>query len=63
MVFQLKRRENGQLVLMEIATRVAGTMEYQRSFGVNLPLLSLYNALGIPVSIIKTITLPEWTEP
>ncbi len=51
--FQLKRRENGQLVLMEIATRVAGTMEYQRSFGVNLPLLSLYNALEIPVSIIK----------
>lgn len=51
--FQLKRRENGELVLMEIATRIAGTMEFQRGYGVNLALLSLYNSLLIDVSIIK----------
>jgi len=51
--FQLKRRNNGELVLMEIATRIAGTMEFQRGYGVNLALLSLYNALEINVSIIK----------
>lgn len=51
--FQLKRRENGELVLMEIATRIAGTMEFQRGYGVNLVLLSLYNSLLIDVSIIK----------
>lgn len=51
--FQLKERENGEFGLLEIAPRVAGTMEFQRAFGVNLPLLSLYNALNIPVSICK----------
>lgn len=51
--FQLKRRQNGELVLMEIATRVAGTMEFERGYGVNLILLSLYNALNIDVSISK----------
>ena len=51
--FQLKRRKNGELVLMEIATRIAGTMEFQRGYGVNLALLSLYNALLMDVSIIK----------
>lgn len=51
--FQLKRRKNGELVLMEIATRIAGTMEFQRGYGVNLALLSLYNSLLIDVSIIK----------
>lgn len=51
--FQLKERANGELGLLEIAPRIAGTMEFQRAFGVNLPLLSLYNALEIPVSIVR----------
>lgn len=51
--FQLKRRKNGELVLMEIATRIAGTMEFQRGYGVNLALMSLYNALLIDISILK----------
>lgn len=51
--FQLKERANGEFGLLEIAPRIAGTMEFQRAFGVNLPLLSLYNALKIPVSICK----------
>ncbi|MBE6139437.1 MAG: ATP-grasp domain-containing protein [Firmicutes bacterium] len=51
--FQLKRRKNGEFVLLEIATRIAGTMEFQRGYGVNLALLSLYNALEIDTKIIK----------
>lgn len=51
--FQLKRRESGELVLMEIATRIAGTMEFQRGYGINLALMSLYNSQMIDVSIIK----------
>ena len=51
--FQLKERQNGEFGLLEIAPRIAGTMEFQRAYGVNLPLLSLYNSLNIPVSIYK----------
>lgn len=51
--FQLKKRDNDELVLLEIAPRIAGAMEFQRAYGVNLPLLSLYNALKINVSIVK----------
>ena len=51
--YQVKERANGELTLLEIAPRIAGTMEFQRAFGVNLPLISLYNALKISVSILK----------
>lgn len=51
--YQVKERADGELALLEIAPRIAGTMEFQRAFGVNLPLVSLYNALEIPVSILK----------
>ena len=51
--FQLKENRNHELCLLEIAPRIAGTMEYQRAFGVNLPLLSLYNSDNIKVDIIK----------
>jgi len=49
--FQVKRAANGDLALLEIAPRIAGTSGVCRALGVNLPLLSLYNHLGIPVSI------------
>lgn len=51
--FQVKERSDGELVLMEIAPRVAGTMGLIRGEGVNLPLLSLFNAEGINISIEK----------
>lgn len=51
--FQLKENSNHELSLLEIAPRIAGTMEYQRCFGINLPLLNLYNSCGINVDIIK----------
>lgn len=57
--FQLKKRENDELVLLEIATRIAGTKEFQRAYGVNLVLLSLYNALNIDISITKNNYLVE----
>lgn len=41
--FQLKENFNHELCLLEIAPRIAGTMEFQRAFGVNLALLNLYN--------------------
>ncbi|MDD3437222.1 MAG: ATP-grasp domain-containing protein [Candidatus Gastranaerophilales bacterium] len=51
--FQLKENKNGELCLLEIAPRVAGTMGLSRAYGVNLPLLSLFDALGEEISIVK----------
>lgn len=51
--FQLKEDKNGELKLMEVAPRIAGTMGLTRNIGVNLPLLTLYNNLGMDVEIIK----------
>ena len=50
--FQFKRASDGQLKLLEIETRVAGTMAFSRARGVNLPLLYLYQFMGIDTSII-----------
>lgn len=49
--FQLKRGCDGNLRLLECATRVAGTMCTQRALGVNLPLLTLMDAMDMDVSI------------
>jgi len=51
--FQLKERQTGELVLMEIAPRVAGTMGLVRCKGANLPLLSLFDAMGVDVELFK----------
>lgn len=51
--FQVKERDNGELVLMEFAPRIAGTMGLYRGLGINFILLSLYDAMGIDVSIIN----------
>jgi hypothetical protein len=40
--FQVKENDKGEPVLLEIASRIAGTSAYTRSKGVNLPLLTLY---------------------
>lgn len=50
--FQLKEDADGVLKLLEIAPRIAGTSGLQRAKGVNLPLLSLYDRLGLDLSII-----------
>lgn len=51
--FQVKEDTNGELTLLEIAPRVAGTMALDRMKGVNLPLLSLYDRAGIKVSLLN----------
>lgn len=49
--FQLKRDSFGEYKLLEAATRVAGTMCLERAVGVNLPLLSVFDAMGYDVEI------------
>lgn len=54
--FQLKRNYVGEYRLLECATRVAGTMCLERAAGVNLPLLTVFDALGYDISIAPQIT-------
>lgn len=49
--FQLKRDRHGALKLLEVAPRIGGTSALSRVRGVNLPLLSLYEADRLPVHI------------
>lgn len=51
--FQLKEDINGELSLLEIEPRVAGTMALCRVKGVNLPMLTLYDFMNLDVSIIN----------
>jgi hypothetical protein len=50
--FQVKENFNGDLVLLEVASRIAGTSAYTRSKGVNLPLLTLYLFTGNEINHI-----------
>ena len=49
--FQLKKDAAGQYKLLECAPRVAGAMCLDRALGVDLPLLTLYDAMGMDVAI------------
>ena len=49
--FQLKRDINGELTLLEIAPRIAGSMAMHRNLGINFALLSIFDALSISVSV------------
>ncbi len=49
--FQIKKDNNDKWKLLEISTRCAGTMALTRSLGVNLPLLSVYTAMGRDVAV------------
>lgn len=51
--FQVKESVKDELVLMEIAPRIAGTMGLERAKGANLPLLSLFDAMDFEVSIFE----------
>lgn len=51
--FQVKARADGELVLMEIAPRIAGTMALFRVDGVNLPQLSLFDRMDREVEIVR----------
>ncbi len=49
--FQLKRAVDGELVLLEVAPRIAGSMATHRVMGVNFPLLSIFEAERLSLSI------------
>lgn len=49
--FQIKKDSQGRWKLLEISTRVAGTMCLTRARGVNLPLLSVYIAMNYDVDV------------
>lgn len=51
--FQVKETVGREFVLMEVASRMAGTSALSRNRGVNLPLLSFYDAMDIDVSILE----------
>ena len=48
---QLKEDKDKKLKLLEVSTRCAGTMCMARARGVNLALLSVYDALGYEVEV------------
>lgn len=50
--FQVKEDARGDLKLLEIAPRIAGTSGLARGKGVNLPLLALYDRLDLDLEII-----------
>lgn len=50
--FQVKGRKDRELVLMEVAPRIAGGSGLHRALGVNLPLLAVFDALGEDVEIL-----------
>jgi len=51
--FQVKENETNEMVLMEVAPRIAGSMGLDRNRGMNLPLMSLFDASGLEVNIQK----------
>lgn len=51
--FQVKEDSNGHFKLLEIAPRIAGTMNLFRNKGINFPLLTIYDRLGYDVEIIE----------
>ncbi len=53
--FQLKRNINGEYRLLECATRIAGTMCVQRAAGVNLALLTVFDALDYELDITPQV--------
>lgn len=50
--FQVKQDTHGRLKLLEVSTRIAGTMGLYRQLGVNFAQLSAYDALNMDVSVL-----------
>ena len=51
--FQIKKSATGEFKLMEVASRVSGSMSTYRLMGVNFILLDIYQRLGLSVSVPK----------
>ena len=52
--FQLKRAQDGQLTLLEVAPRIAGSMAAHRVMGINFPLLSIFEEERLPLVVHPT---------
>ena len=50
--FQLKRASGGELVLLEVAPRIAGAMAAHRVTGVNFPLLSIFEHERLDITLM-----------
>lgn len=48
---QLKVDHDGQLTLLEIAPRIAGSMALHRNLGINFELLSIFDAMGLDLDV------------
>ena len=51
--FQIKKSSTGEFKLMEVASRVSGSMSTYRLMGINFILLDIYQRLGYNVSVPK----------
>ena len=51
--FQVKQGRDSHYKLLEISTRQAGTMALYRQVGINFALLSIFDVMGVDVSILK----------
>ena len=51
--YQVKKSAGGELTLLEIGPRVAGTMALYRNLGVNSALLTVFDAIGLDVGILR----------
>lgn len=51
--FQVRQGKDGRFKLLEVSMRCAGTMCLSRALGVNLPLLSVYAAMGKKTQILE----------
>jgi carbamoyl-phosphate synthase large subunit len=50
--FQLKRAADGELALLEVAPRIAGSMSTHRVIGVNFPLLTIFEYERAPIRLL-----------
>lgn len=57
--FQMKENKDGVLTLLEIGTRIGGTMATDRANGVNLPLLSIYEQARLPYEVVPRVNYVE----
>lgn len=51
--FQVKENQEGNLVLMEIASRLGGSSGVYRAKGINFAAMSIFNAFQMPVSVLE----------
>jgi len=56
---QLRRDRNGDLKLLEISTRFAGSFAISKGKGVNLPLLALCDFSGLPTEVVSNDYIVE----